>query len=1443
MSNLSKENISRKGSVKKQDRAISDKELISSWYGRKNNISRADWSRIKKDVRRFQDVEKKSKSDKHEELKQLTFAIEASLERAEKNLQVKKKKLPVIEYPPALPITDYSEKIRSAIRENNLIIVHGETGSGKSTQLPKILLSLGFGLRGFIGHTQPRRVAARMINQRLAEELEFQQGEGVAYKIRFSGEVDEKNFIKIMTDGVLLAEMVHDPYLNSYDAIIVDEVHERSLNIDFLLGYLKRLGNKRPDLKIVITSATLEIDKLRQFFDNAPVISIPGRSHPVEMIYGSLIDENSAFDDLPQAVLQACRECLSLDEGDILVFLPGEYEIREVHRFIHRYIPASTEIYPLYSRLSVQEQNRVFNQSGKRKIILSTNVAETSLTIPNVRFVVDSGLAKMKRYSPRSGIDQLPVEEISQASARQRAGRAGRTSSGYCYRLYDEKNFLSRREFTRPEILRVNLAGVILQMLRMRLEKIEEFPFPDPPEEKMVLDGLRTLRELGAIDTNQELTSTGRQMSELPLDPRLARICLEGRRLGVLAEILIIAAALSIQDPRERRSSNNKAGDQDLKTGEMQSQDKEMAAEHFASRRSDFIVYLQLWEDLQEKRKSLSLNQFKKYCQKSGLSYMRIREWSNLHAQLMRLFEKDIKKEPESSKTGDAKRKVKQKDDIRLSLEKSKIKKVGVKQEVSAEQKEFYTLLHRAIISGFLSHISRHKEKYIFQGARGKSLQISPRSLLFKNKIKWMVSFEILETKKIYGHINAEIDPAWIPEYAGDLLSRDYFDPHWDEKLQQPLIYERSSLMGLLINEKKRVHLKNIDLAKAREIFIYHFLLPSQIFDETELPLSEDKDRQESYSYLFNSPGFLRNNFLLLQKAREMADKLRQKNIVWDKDELYNFYHERIGDHVCDIPSLKKWYKNLDQSEKSSLYLNESHLNKFARDKNLTQLFPETLETTKGESFPLEYRYEPNGERDGVSVKVPLIQLYQINEKIFSWSVPGFLDAKCGALYDSLSKRQRKKLPHLSQFLSDIHQSLKNASSFIALREDRSLMDFLATMCKEKYGADIVEENFRAEDIPLQYQIRFEVVSAEGEIIAAGRNLESIRKEVGKEFSKDKDRILKPGIEQADIHGWTFPSLALPLDLELSNGQRWTGYGALFSREGALDFHLVNSQAEALWYSHKSLSMLLLQEINRITDKRFVRKIGYFLENNFKLSFTLNDLKQNFSKNYLVREEAQKQGKGVFLNLESIFIIWLIQNLLAAYNAERGPIHEQHDFDNALNYCKERLDQNIEEGFAILDKVLSAKQDLEKRLKVLEKNSLQTWELSLSDVKTSMLSLFADFFPWGVPLQWLQHYPRYLQGISGRVEKMKLDVRKDQQKIALLEQSWKFLDELSEKCGRYQQMFFYDSDLALFFFSVQELRVSIFAQQLRTAFPISDKKLTKIWDKLRLTEFPCAEMV
>ncbi|MCX5398068.1 ATP-dependent RNA helicase HrpA [Streptomyces sp. NBC_00102] len=873
--------------------------------------------------------------------------IAAEAGKAAERLAARASRLPTVSYPDQLPVSQKKDVILEAIRDHQVVIVAGETGSGKTTQIPKICMELGRGVRGMIGHTQPRRIAARTVAERVAEELDTPLGETVGWKVRFTDQVNpDSTFVKLMTDGILLAEIQTDRELLAYDTIIIDEAHERSLNIDFLLGYLARLLPKRPDLKVVITSATIDPERFARHFGNAPIVEVSGRTYPVEVRYRPLLEEGGEDADRDQitAICDAVDELQSAGPGDVLVFLSGEREIRDTADALGKRNLRHTEVLPLYARLSHAEQHRVFQRHTGRRIVLATNVAETSLTVPGIKYVIDPGNARISRYSHRTKVQRLPIERISQASANQRKGRCGRTSDGICIRLYSEDDFLTRPEFTDAEILRTNLASVILQMTAAGLGDIEKFPFIDPPDHRNIRDGVQLLQELGALDPEEKdarkrLTPLGRKLSQLPVDPRLARMVIEADRNGCAREVMVIAAALSIQDPRERPSDKQTQADQQHA--------------RFKDETSDFLAYLKLWDYVREQQRERGSASFRRMCKQEYLNFLRIREWQDIYSQLRTVARQmDIKIEEPTAET-------------------------GIPEQA----------VHTSLLAGLLSHIGlKDTEKNEYLGARSAKFAIFPGSSLFKKQPRFVMSAELVETSRLWARVNAKIEPEWIEPVAQHLLKRTYSEPHWEKDQAAVMAYERVTLYGVPIIAQRKINFGRIDQEASRDLFIRNALV--------------EGDWRTHHQ-------FFHDNRKLLGEVEELEHRARRRDILVDDETLFDFYDKRIPEHVVSGAHFDSWWKHKRRDEPDALDFERSMLINEKAGAVTKDDYPDSWRQGKLK-FKVTYQFEPGADADGVTVHIPLQVLNQVTSEGFDWQIPGLRDEVVMELIRSLPKAIRR---------------------------------------------------------------------------------------------------------------------------------------------------------------------------------------------------------------------------------------------------------------------------------------------------------------------------------------------------------------------------------------------------------------------------------------------------
>ncbi|MFF4653214.1 ATP-dependent RNA helicase HrpA [Streptomyces sp. NPDC001380] len=1046
-----------------------------------------------------------------------TIAAEIEAEIAEAELRVEQRRaaVPKITYPPELPVSRKKDDILAAIRDHQVVIVAGETGSGKTTQIPKICLELGRGVRGLVGHTQPRRIAARTVAERVAEELETPLGEAVGWKVRFTDQVGRDTLVKLMTDGILLAEIQTDRELRQYDTLIIDEAHERSLNIDFILGYLKQLLPRRPDLKVVITSATIDPERFSRHFSDAPIIEVSGRTYPVEVRYRPLAEEGDGADDTDrdrdrdqvQAICDAAVELQAEGPGDILVFLSGEREIRDTADALEKLRLRDTEVLPLYARLSSAEQHRVFQAHRGRRIVLATNVAETSLTVPGIKYVIDPGTARISRYSHRTKVQRLPIEAVSQASANQRKGRCGRTSDGICIRLYSEEDFLSRPEFTDAEILRTNLASVILQMTAAGLGDIAAFPFIDPPDSRNIRDGVHLLHELGALDPEQKdhrkrLTPLGRKLAQLPVDPRLARMVLEADRNGCVHEVMVIAAALSIQDPRERPGEKKQAADEKHR--------------RFADETSDFLAYLNLWRYVREQQRELSSSAFRRMCRNEFLNYLRIREWQDIHSQLRTVA-----------------------------------RQLGVHVADAAPDAEpDAQRIHTSLLAGLLSHIGlMDVEKREYVGARGARFAVFPGSGLFRKPPRWVMSAELVETSRLWARINARIEPEWVEPLAGHLVKRTYSEPHWEKKAGAVMAYEKVTLYGVPIVAQRKVNYGRIDPELCRELFIRNALV--------------EGDWETHHR-------FFAENRRLLSEVEELENRARRRDILVDDETLFDFYDQRLPEDVVSARHFDSWWKKARREQPDLLNFEKSMLINESAGGVTEEDYPDHWQQGKLR-LRLTYQFEPGSDADGVTVHVPLPVLNQVTSEGFDWQIPGLREDLVTALIRSLPKAVRRNFVPAPNFAKAVLQKLTP--------RQEPLLPALERELRRMTGVTVPPEAWGQTPVPDHLQVTFRVVDERRRRLAESKDLEELRLRLKPKLKATLSSAASGhGLEQEGLTGWPEGVPALPRTFERrSRGHAIRAYPALVDDGATVAVRLLDTpeeQAHAMWAGTRRLLVL-----------------------------------------------------------------------------------------------------------------------------------------------------------------------------------------------------------------------------------------------------------------------------
>jgi len=1223
--------------------------------------------------------------------------------------------LPEPTFPEHLPVADRREEIARAIAAHPVVVVAGETGSGKTTQLPKICLRVGRGVDGLVGHTQPRRIAARSLAERIADELKTPLGHAVGYKVRFSDRTGPRTFVKVMTDGILLAETQGDPLLAAYDTIILDEAHERSLNIDFLLGYLKGLLPRRRDLKVIVTSATIDTARFAAHF-GAPVVEVSGRAYPVEVRYRPP-DPAEGAQDPHRGLLDAVDEVAALGaDGDVLVFLPGEREIREAAEALRKHHPRHTEIVPLFARLSAAEQARVFRPGPERRIVLATNVAETSLTVPRVHYVVDTGLARISRYSTRAKVQRLPVEPVSRASADQRAGRCGRLAPGVCIRLYGEDDYAARPAFTEPEVRRTNLAAVILRMLALNLGDVAAFPFVDPPDRRQIGDGMTLLAELGAVDGAGKITPLGRQLAAFQVDPRLARMVLAARESGALKEVLVLAAALSIRDPRERPLEAQAKADQ--------------AHARFADPQSDFASLLKLWAFYDEAARHRSQAKLRALCKEHYLSYPRMREWRDLHRELT-----------------------------------AQVSTRGFRVGTEAAD---YAAVHQALLTGLLGHVGRREEKWRdYLGARQARFAVHPGSGLRKKPPEWIVAAELVETTRLYGRVCAKVEPEWVEAAAGTRLKRSFFEPHWDRGRGAVMAYERTALYGLTLCPRRRVPYGKQDPAAAREVFLREALAARELDTKGE---------------------FLAHNTEVIAAAEARAARSRDRAHGVDPEALVGFYAARVPEGVCDARSFEKWRRGAAAERPRLLFLTPEDLG--PAPEAAPDLYPDAL-AVGALRLPLTYRFQLGHPEDGVTATVPLHALNALEPGRFAWLVPGMLRDKVGFLLKGLPRRYRKAFmpwPHWAGRFADA-----------ATPGDAPLTEALARFLKAETGVEVPPEAWPVESLPPHLVMRFEVVDADERPVGAGRDLGALKRELGGKARADFQRVPKEDFERADLAGWDFGDL--PESVTLGEGAGAVrGYPALVAREdggthGPVDLRLLDDAEAARRRLPEGLLALAARGLPRaVADPRQVPVPPSACLRHAPLG-TCEALKADLLHTALAHVLFGAEGSEALRTREAF------EAAVARARGELGP--------------------------AVAAGARAAAEALERwhgLATALGRPGLRGDPRSLADAREHLGSLVFPGFARATPYPRLLHLPRHLRALEVRLERLQANPARDLKALGEIAPLWAAWRERAAGGET--------PELAEFRGLLEELRVSLFAQEVGTAGPVSVKRLQKRWEEI-----------
>ena len=1248
------------------------------------------------------------------------------------------------------------EEIAAALAAHQVIIVCGETGSGKTTQLPKICLQLGRGERGLIGHTQPRRIAATSTAKRIAQELGSPPGMHVGFKVRFNDTLSKGAWVKLMTDGILLAETQGDPLLKQYDTLIIDEAHERSLNIDFLLGYLKQLLPKRPDLKVIVTSATIDADRFARHFGSldkpAPVIEVSGRLYPVELRYRpaeadvALVARPGAAKeqrDLMDAIVDAVDELALIGPGDVLVFLPGEREIRDAAEALRKHHPPHVEILPLYARLSAQEQERVFKSSNARRIVLATNVAETSLTVPGIRYVVDAGTARVKRYSYRKKVEQLQIEAIAQSAANQRAGRCGRVAAGVCIRLFEEQDFSQRAKFTEPEILRSSLAAVILRMKALMLGDVEDFPFIEPPPGRAIADGYQLLQELGAVDDDRQLTALGRQLAKLPLDPRVGRMILAGRDNVCLSEMLIIASALSVQDPRDRPVEAQGAAD--------------LAHKKFADEKSEFPAYLKIWawfDDAIAHKKSN--RQLQEHCRANFLSQLRLREWRDVHVQLLTIVREQGWRLNEAPST--------------------------------------YEQLHTALLTGLLGNIGfKTDDEPHYLGARGIKFHIWPGSTLAKKAGKWVVAAELVDTSRLYARTVAQIQPEWLEKVGGHLLKKSYGEPRWEKKSGQVSAYERATLYGLVVYNQRRIDYGNFNPKEAREIFIRGALAGGDF--ETRAP-------------------FFAHNQKLIREIENLEHKSRRLDVLVDDELITAFYDKLVPEGIHNAVDFEKWLKESSFKNPKLLYLNRDDLMRHEAAGVTTDLFPKLMRNA-GIKMALTYHFEPGSVRDGVTLAVPLFALNQISVARCVWLVPGMLKEKAHLLLKSLPQKLRRHCVPLHDYAAGFAERIHAAKKF-GMGE---FLDALIVDIREQTTVMVRSTDFKIETLSAHHFMNFKIIDEHGRQLEMGRNLPALQAEFGgqarEQFQKIAEQTVpvagrdEPIVRQTSdtskavavntpshyqqLSTWSFGTL--PELLEIQQGrQTLIGFPALVDKLTHCDLEVFDDPNEAVQIHFAGLRRLFALQLKEQLK---------YLEKN------VPGIQQMGMQFMALGSQEKLRDQLINAGLERACLQAPLPVDAEAFNKRRDE-------------GKARLNLLVNEIARLVGQIMAEYHVLPKKLQ-----GIKVHAAAHADMQTQLQTLIHKRFVAEQNYAQLAHFPRYLKAMQVRLDKLRADPARDARMLADWQSAaapW----QRAQKGGRHG-----DPKMDEYRWLLEELRVSLFAQELKTPMPVSVKRLQKVWELMQ----------
>ena len=1307
----------------------------------------ADRHRLQRDLRRLKPRPKT--------LDALPEALRARFAQSLAHFAARAAALPVPSFPEALPVSARRDEIAAAIGAHQVVIVCGETGSGKTTQLPKLCLALGRGVGGLIGHTQPRRIAARSTAARIAEELASPLGQAVGYKIRFTDRLGANSHIKLMTDGILLAETQGDRYLNAYDTLIIDEAHERSLNIDFLLGYLRQLLPRRPDLKVIVTSATLDAERFARHFADAagtpaPVIEVSGRLFPIELRYRPQDEDDGRGKrgaEAWQGVVDAVDEAQRDGPGDVLIFLPGEREIREATEALRKaHHAAGTDILPLFARLSAAEQARVFAPSQGRRVVLATNVAETSLTVPGIRYVIDTGLARVKRYSVRNKVEQLQVEKIAQSAANQRAGRCGRVADGVCFRLYEEDDFARRPAHTDPEILRASLAAVILRMKALGLGAVEDFPFLNAPPPKTISDGYQLLGELGAVDEGNALTPLGHELAKLPIDPKIGRMILAARDHGCLREVLVIAAALSVVDPRERPQAQAGTADQQHALFRGGEQDQH----------SEFLWFWHLWQAFDDIQRHQGSSKQRQWCKSHFLSPLRMREWRDIHSQLHTLCAEH-----------------------------------GWKENTVAAH---YDAIHKALLAGLLGHIGCRVEEAqsvrgqpagAYLGARGIKFWPHPGASMGKKAGKWIVCAELVDTSRLFGRCLARIEPEWLEAVGAHLLKRQVFEPHWSKSAGSVRAWERGTLHGVVLYARRAVGYRDTDPALCRTLLIRDGLVGGQI----------DEARARRMP-------FLQHNLRLVREIERLEHKARRPDVLVDDALIEAFYDAHIPAEVVDLASFERWRKAAEKAAPKLLHLDREQLMRHEAEGITTERFPATM-AVFGQPLALHYVHAPGEADDGVTLSVPLAMLNQIPAARCEWLVPGLLEEKVQALLRTVPQKHRHRL----QPMADSVAAFIDAVAAGEWTDDAPLLKALQGFVETRVSLKLPLESFRPENLNPHCFMNFRVVDAHGRVMAQSRNLAELRGrfhgQIAAAFEAAQVRVESAPEAKAEAAGpaattaeetftaWTFGPLPELLELRVG-GREVVGFPALCDEGDAVALRPFDTPEEAARVHRDGLVRLFA--LNLKDQVKAVRRLGGLREVALRYA-TLGSEQQ--LQDELVRATLMRTCLGEPLPADA------------------------EAFAARIAAARTRITLVAQELLRHVDAILAERAAIERRL-----GGLKAYPAVVDDVRAQLDALLPTGFISAIAFERLTHYPRYLKAVSVRLDKLRDNPERD----AALQRDWQGLyRDFDREWIASRRAGVDDPFLEDFRWLLEELRVGLFAQALKTPMPVSVKRLGKIW--------------